>query len=588
MKFRFSAFVVLAVLLILGTVVYLPVFNAPFFYDDYELILNSSLARAIPTLLVQWKQAGLKLLTYATFALNYIVGKDEPFGYHAVNVFLHIFNAWLLYFFARSILGTPQISSRFYDEQKKYIAFVCAVIFLLHPLSTSAVNYVWQRAELLTALCYLAAVIFYIKARQQKNFLYFFVVGILFLLGIFAKGTVVSLPLSLILFECAFWPVSRKKKIFVALFLGTVIGMTFLFLFPMWVPGGNDNGSLYSKWTGVVLTLNYVWTQIYVTLKYFGLALSAFNQNFDYDIPLAASFWEPRIFLSALALCGLIIFAMALWKKMRLISVGIFWFLICLLPSAMMGAREPMWEYRMYLPLAGLTLGLVASVFQVFSFRKTMVGFFIVAIVFAAASFSRNLLWQSPEKLLLDNISKSPQKPNVYQLLGSWYLSQGRIEEAQSCLEKTITLAPDAAESYNNLGLIYKNRGEFDRAEELFRTAIRLRPTLSGAYVNLSYLVLARGEDQKAEEILKEGLQFGQTEGLYACLAKVYLARGQLDQAEGFLQKSLAINPQAAQAYFWYGQLLKARQQFAQAYEMFQKAVEFNPHLIKLVPEEFR
>ncbi len=587
MKFRFFPANVFLIFIVLAALIYWPAFKAPFYYDDYDLMLNSHLINDIFSLFAQWKMAGFKVVTYLTFAVNYMLGAQDPFGYHLVSSFFHVCNAWLLYFLARVLFRSPEISPKFNEQQKDFVPFAAALIFLVHPVCTSAVNYVWQRAELLTTMFYLAALILYVLGRQKKRFLYFIFVGICFVLGLFSKGTIISLPFVLVLLECALWPVSDKKKRVIIVSLGFVLLMAYLFFAEPWVVHSESYRFVYDRLTGVVLTWPYVWTQLYVTIKYLGLAFFPLNQNFDYDIALAGSFWEPRICLSAFFLLGLIVLAMIAWKSRRFFSVGIFWFLFCLFPAAMMGGREPLWEYRMYLPLAGLTLGIVTSVFQIFNFRKTMTGFLAVAVIFAGLSFSRNLLWQSPEHFLLDNIHKSPRKPNVYQLLGSWYLSQGRIKEAEVYLEKAIALAQAPAESYNNLGLIYKNRGEIDQAEGYFETAIRLRPTLSSAYVNLAYLLLGRGQDQKAEKILRQGLEFGQTEGLYACLAKVYLSRGQLDVAESFLKKSLAINPRAAQAYFWYGQLFAARQDFQNAQRMFQKAVEFNPRLIQLVPREF-
>ncbi len=588
MKFRFFPANVFLIFIVLAVLIYWPAFKAPFYYDDYDLMLNSHLINDIFSLFVQWKIAGFKLVTYLTFALNYMLGAEDPFGYHLVSVFFHVCNAWLLYLLARVLLRSPEISPKLNEQQKDLVPVAAALIFLLHPVCTSAVNYIWQRAELLTTMFYLAALIFYLLGRSEKKLLYFIGVGICFVLGLFSKGTIVSLPFVLLLFECALWPVSDKKKRVLVVFLGIFLLMAYLFFAQPWVVHSESYRFPYVRLTGVVLTWPYVWTQLYVTIKYLGLAFFPLNQNFDYDITLADSFWEPRICLSTLFLLGLIVLAMIAWKSRRLFSVGILWFLFCLFPAALMGEREPLWEYRMYLPLAGLTFGIVASVFQTFSFRKTTVGFLMVGIIFSSLSFSRNLLWQSPERFLLDNIHKSPRKPNVYQLLGSWYLSQGRVKDAEVYLEKAIALAQAPAESYNNLALIYKNRGEFDRAQEYFQTAIRLRPTLSSAYVNLSYLLLGRGQDQKAQEILRQGLEFGETEGLYACLAKVYLSRGQLDEAESFLKKALAINPRAAQVYFWYGQLFAARQQPEKAREMFQKAVEFNPRLKELVPEDFR
>ncbi|MCC6758573.1 MAG: tetratricopeptide repeat protein, partial [Candidatus Omnitrophica bacterium] len=567
-----------------------PVLKAPFMFDDYEFIVNNPLARDAAALFSQWNAAGLKFLTYITFVGNFVTGGQDPFGYHLVNIILHICNAWLLSVLALRILKTPQTEKHFKPSEKKIIPLIAALFFLCHPVATSAVSYVWQRAELLTTIFYLAALIFYITARQDKKAFYYIAAAACFIVGIFAKGTIISLPLVVILLECALWPVSRKKAYAIILSIGAV------FFFNAYMVIWEEPWGIYSdrimnplmQLSGMLMTPAYVWTQLFVTVKYLGLALFPIGQNFDYDIPLARGFFEARMFFSAAILAGLIACALMLWNKRRLLSVGIFWFLLCLVPAAVLGGREPMWEYRMYLPLAGLMLGIVATVFQVFPSRKTVWALCAVVAVFAGLAFARNLLWRSPEHLLLDNIRKSPQKPNPYQLLGAFYLTQGRVNEAETTLEKTIALAPDAAESYNNLALIAKNRGDILKARDMFEAAIRLRPTLTSAYINLAYLTLGQGDDAKAEDLLRQSLRVQETEGAYAALGKVSLTRGKWDEAEIFLNKSLSINPGASQAYFWFGELWAARQDQQKARLMFQQAVKLNPRLVNLVPEEFR
>jgi len=586
MKVRLSSALVLPFFIILGFVVYLPSLSAPFFFDDYEFVTNNPLARNAAVLFSQWPSAGLKFITYLTFVGNFIVGGEAPFGYHLLSIILHIFNAWLLSILAGKLLQTPQSEKHFNSQQKAMIPLMAALLFLVHPVASSAVSYIWQRAELLTAAFYLSALIFYVLGRQEKKIVYTIAAAVCFVVGLFAKGTILSLLLMIILFECAFWPVSRKKAYAIILSFGALFFLkAYLYLW-------EEPWAIYTKVvtlplmqiTGTVLSPEHVWTQFLVTVKYLGLAVFPLGQNFDYDIPLAVRFWEPRICLSAAALIGLIALAIFLWNKKRFLSVGIFWFLLCLLPSALLAGREPMWEYRMYMPLSGLVMGIVACAVQSFDRRKVLWTFIAIVVVFSGLTFNRNLLWQSPEKLLLDNIRKFPQSANSHQLLGTYYLQEGRIDEAEIYLEKTISLAPDAAESYNNLGLIAKNRGDLPKAQRMFEASIHYRPTLTSAYINLAYLILGQGDEEKAQVLLRQSLAVRETEGAYAALGKLSLLRGQLDEAQEFLDKSLAINPQASQAYFWYGELWTARGNPGRAKDMYREAIRFNPRLSGLVP----
>lgn len=587
---KLSPGIVLSLLSAAGLILYAPCLKTSFFFDDYYFIVDDPLARNFSMLISHFYDKGMKFISLLTFIGNFSVGGLDPLGYRLVNDLLHILNACLLYYLAGIMLDLPTLKSGIDEKNRKLIPLFSAVIFLVHPVCTSAVNLIWQRSELLTAFFYLSSLISYIIARRDKKNIFYVMTLVLFVAGFLAKGTIVSLPLVLALFEIAFWsPLSGLR-------LGLIAGLGVLCVISFVLIAGLSCFGVYGHWFNALLknSIDYYFsgeftlTQIFVTVKYLILVILPCNQNFDYDIALAKSLGEPRILFSAGALAGLIVWAVFCWKNRRFFSVGVFWFLLCLLPAAVVGGRQPMWEYRMYVPLTVFTAGIVCGLFQTFQTRKTIVVLSIIGGVFAGLAFSRNLLWSDPEKLLLDNIRKSPAKPNVYQLLGSLYLQQGRLPQAKSCLEKTIALAPDAAESYNNLGLIAKYNNEDDKAAAMFLSAIRYRPDLSGAYVNLAYLELKKGDDKNAEATVLKGLKIGETEGLYACLGKIYLARGRLDESEKYLKKALEINPRASQAFFWCGELWQARNDPARAGEMYQKALRLNPGLWPKVPADFR
>ena len=57
----------------------------------------------------------------ATYALNYAVGEYEPFGYHLINLVLHLANAWLVWLLAHALLNQRQG------------ALLAALLFAVHP-----------------------------------------------------------------------------------------------------------------------------------------------------------------------------------------------------------------------------------------------------------------------------------------------------------------------------------------------------------------------------------------------------------------------------------------------------------------------
>ncbi|XP_013098502.2 protein O-mannosyl-transferase Tmtc3 [Stomoxys calcitrans] len=99
-------------------------------------------------------------LTVLTFRFNYWLHELQPYGYHAVNVLLHI--AVCLLWKRASRLLVWQCTQR--DTLAQRCAFVSTLLFAVHPIHTEAVTGVVGRAELLSSLFFLAAFLCYAKA----------------------------------------------------------------------------------------------------------------------------------------------------------------------------------------------------------------------------------------------------------------------------------------------------------------------------------------------------------------------------------------------------------------------------------------
>src|SRR6201982_2779737 len=104
-------------------------------------------------------------VTFATFAVNYKLNGDRPFGYHLLNLSLHAGVTMLLFLVLRAILAN--------EPRGNIIAFVAALLFAVHPVHTEAVASIVGRSELLAAGFLLAAWLFHLGGRTIPTFLCF-------------------------------------------------------------------------------------------------------------------------------------------------------------------------------------------------------------------------------------------------------------------------------------------------------------------------------------------------------------------------------------------------------------------------------
>ena len=205
-KYLSNPWLALILIMLVTLLIYSNIYRAPFVFDDIPQIEDKSTIRDLEifssprTVLSHSPRPVVEL----SFALNYRLGKLNVFGYHLVNVTIHIINGFLAYFLSliifKQLLNSPAqrfghsnssksagqgsrpkvqgfqpvISQSTINNQQSTIflmSLFTALIFVAHPIQTQAVTYTVQRYTSMAAMFYLASVLLYLKARvfQQRG-----------------------------------------------------------------------------------------------------------------------------------------------------------------------------------------------------------------------------------------------------------------------------------------------------------------------------------------------------------------------------------------------------------------------------------
>jgi len=85
-------------------VIYSNIYNSPFVFDDVPRIVENTTIRDLSNFLSPDKLLEPRAIVDFTFALNYRFGKLNVFGYHLVNVLIHILNGFLVYILVSALL----------------------------------------------------------------------------------------------------------------------------------------------------------------------------------------------------------------------------------------------------------------------------------------------------------------------------------------------------------------------------------------------------------------------------------------------------------------------------------------------------
>ncbi|MBZ0220918.1 MAG: hypothetical protein K8I01_10870 [Candidatus Methylomirabilis sp.] len=201
------AFIIFMALLTLAA--YSNSFRAPLLFDDSQTLDNLLLRDLGNFWLIVENTRGL---TQFTFALNYAVGGFEVWGYHAVNLAVHVLNSFLAYFL---LLATFRLANVDVPDSRRLAAF-SALLFAVHPVQTQAVTYIVQRMESLSAGFYLLSVLLFARAASssapvRKAFMYAGVAASYFLAFV-SKEVAYTLPAIILLYDICFIAKGRCRE----------------------------------------------------------------------------------------------------------------------------------------------------------------------------------------------------------------------------------------------------------------------------------------------------------------------------------------------------------------------------------------
>ena len=537
-------------LLAFGLIAYSNSFTAAFQYDDFLRILRNEALLDLTDLSRIFNYTRERFLPYLSLAINYRISKFDPIGYHIFNFFIHYIATIFLYFLFIEILDGPAMQGLEPRLSKRLGAFLAAGIFFLHPLQTESVTYVIQRAESMAGMFYLATLFFYLKARraETRNVLlaYSILVGLTAVSAVFSKETAVTLPVMIVVFEIFFFNTSIKellRKKLILVILVPAVAILALKLKPL-----IRSDFFYDPGPGLSFTRKqYLLTQFCVLLTYLKLFFWPAGQNVDWDYPLATNFFAWKTFSSFLFLLTLLVLAYFVYKRFRLLSLGIIAFFITLAPtSSIIPLPDVIFEHRMYLAVAFLAMG-CAHIFS-FGLKRireispraqiivSVCSIIILLPLLSGLTYARNKVWLSELSLWADAVRKSPNKARVHNNYGRglYVLGNKATERVKREFETAIRLSPGWAKPHHNLAICYFKEGDYRQAIAWDLEAVKRKPHYKEALYQLgrSYRKLNQWDNARLylERLiaLSPGSAFAQA---YIDLLDVYLAMGPRDQA---------------------------------------------------------
>ncbi|OGR05325.1 MAG: hypothetical protein A2511_01070 [Deltaproteobacteria bacterium RIFOXYD12_FULL_50_9] len=613
----------LGLIVIITVLAYSNSFHSPLTFDDFPNIVdnryikikNLSLTSLADT--VQKSPMPLRKLAYVSFAINHAFHGLDVVGFHAVNLAIHIATGLTLYLLALTTLNLPIMTNS--CRRPAEVALAAALLWLVHPVQTNAVTYIVQRMTSMAALFTLISLLCYIHARllakeNNRRFIFFSGTLLAAILALLSKENSAMLPLLILGYELFFLQTPERRQHTKKIWLAIGLSATVFFLIAWIYLGSNPFNAMLAGYESRDFTLlERLLTEPRVIIHYLTLLLLPLpgRLNISYDFPISHSlFTPPQTILAILALAGLIAAIPLLYKRSRLISFALFWFLANLIIESSIVPLEIIFEHRIYLPSMFLFIAAALGLAHLTDRRPGLfrVATFCLIGLLAIGTWIRNNDWHTEISLWTDVTQKSPNLPRGYNNLGKAESSQGKIQSAIQNFQKAISLDPRIGYTYfnmgvaydlinkqpealaafstalgkkevyfakvhNSLGITYRKMGNFQKAMQEARIALQIDPDMLESLVTIGICYESMGQPTKAIAIFEQAAAKDlDSVDLYNSWAISLTTLGMFDQAISKLKHALTLMPRHFESnynlgvvYSQKGMIAEAEQQIAHA-----------------------
>jgi tetratricopeptide (TPR) repeat protein len=547
--------------------------------------------------------------TTTTFAIEYAIFGQNPFISHLINLLLYFITIWLIFCCLLKLF--EEISYNY------SLAFICALLFLIHPVHTEVVNNLKCRDELLAFSCSLGALWFSLEAYKKPNFKTILLVILFLLIGLFSKKSAIIfiavIPMCLFFFR----KLDFKKIAVIILSIIVVVRVVPLvknnivheklvrhfyhFENPLYV----DSIPFFHKIIIGTKTFGFYVKFLlfpYPFRNYYG------TNTFDLSSDLNIFFF---IAIAFIAICGFYSYR----YKSKLLLFATLLFCGSILPFTNIGTPAPgvLAERFAYFSSLGFCLILsipivhyiknihLTSIFHFFG--KPFVYLLPVVIVCMLYIWNRNSNWYNKVVLFEHDIVHLEKSAKANSLLANEYFEMLRSTKkkysdqvlVQKCLKhynQSVSNDSSFFSAYNNAGVIYYSYlKDIPTAKRYFMLGIRHKSNYAQAYENLGNCYKQEKNTDKAFECYKKSVQINPKQySAYMASINMFFELKQYDEIIKIIHKAYEEFPnnyeliaQEANSILMTGDTLTAISKYEKAY-----TINPNQNLAQFLSQKYR
>jgi protein O-mannosyl-transferase len=450
-------------------------------------------------------------LSLVTFAVEQQLfgSKEKEKPKDDVSTVRHFLN---VAFYILSIVALFYFLLHFIFKDKPDVAFLTALIFLIHPMHTEVVANVKSRDEILSFLFIvltLISVFRYLKENNSSSLIWGMLFYFLALLSKeYAVSLVVLIPLLLYLKE----DYSIKQAIFKTIPFGFVAVVYLLIRFSIVGVGSTVENSDVLNNPYMFATPGEKWgTKIFVLLKYIGLLFfpHPLSSDYSYNTIPYLKLSDIRVIFSLVINLSIVAAFFFFFKKRSIVAFAIAFYLVHLfmVSNLKMDIGATMGERLVYHSSLGFAMIIAIIINWLMekqnkqSIRNAVLISFslLVTVASAAVVIPRNQDWKNDNSLFIHDAQVVPNSALVNGNAGKAYVDLSEMPENKERekelltkaiyhLNKAVLIHKQYVNGYLNLGVCYFKLKDYDKAKENWDKAKQIFP--NNPYLKRNYPLL--------------------------------------------------------------------------------------------------
>jgi tetratricopeptide (TPR) repeat protein len=508
-----------------------------------------------------------------SLALDYKLGKLNPYYYHLNNVLIHILNTLLVFIFIRIFMEgyNRKIVAENFRPDPFNVALIVSAFFGIHPMRVESVTWAAERKDVLYMFFFLLSLIFYLKHLSGNKQNASFVIRrssliwcfVFFICSCLSKGMGVVLPLVLVLidwflgihpfgngdagtFKQIFQSSIKKAHFFV---VSAVFGVVAFEIQSHGAIAAMGTFTLFQRLTfGCYGFIMYIW-KLFLPIN-----LSAF---YPYPFTDDRGNIPPIYYASPFIVLFIVLVLFVILRKNetigKVLAFGFAFYFITValvlqflsVGSVIMADRYAYASYTGLFFIIGYFFEYVRKYFSS-SVSNLFAGILIVSAgFFSYLTHERAKVWTNAETLWTDAMNQFPFIEIAYENRGIYYKDHNELDKMLKDYEfVTQKLHSRNEKIWSNLGNLYGLQQKFDKSLDAYSHAIEINPQNASTYLNRAITYSMMKQYEKSIPDYDKSLELSPGIALtYKNRAYTLLQLGQYDRSISDYDKAIQLYP---------------------------------------------